>query len=283
MPRRSRPSATRVPKRTDRSVKPTPSPSASGRYRCSTSSNFSPNTPRLDLSAPPEPTTGRQRRAEDASVSRHAETEVLALVARGYTNREIAENATSSVPRRRASIEDLHWADTSTLDLVVFLAHNLDDRRARAARHLPRRRAVVRRSHAPTRRGRQALRSPRSWSSCGRSRPTRSRRCSPPASARSLVGLRSTEEIVARSRRQPLLRRGARRRGRRRARRPADRPARPAASARGATRPPDAEPAASGRGRRTRRRLPAAPRDRSSCPSTTCASHCAMRSSTASS
>jgi tetratricopeptide (TPR) repeat protein len=26
-------------------------------------------------------------------------------------------------------IEDLHWADTSTLDLVVFLAHNLDDRR----------------------------------------------------------------------------------------------------------------------------------------------------------
>jgi DNA-binding CsgD family transcriptional regulator/tetratricopeptide (TPR) repeat protein len=27
-------------------------------------------------------------------------------------------------------LEDLHWADTSTLDLVVFLAHNLDDRRA---------------------------------------------------------------------------------------------------------------------------------------------------------
>jgi DNA-binding CsgD family transcriptional regulator len=26
-------------------------------------------------------------------------------------------------------VEDLHWADTSTLDLVVFLAHNLDDRR----------------------------------------------------------------------------------------------------------------------------------------------------------
>jgi DNA-binding CsgD family transcriptional regulator/tetratricopeptide (TPR) repeat protein len=26
-------------------------------------------------------------------------------------------------------LEDLHWADTSTLDLVVFLAHNLDDRR----------------------------------------------------------------------------------------------------------------------------------------------------------
>jgi DNA-binding CsgD family transcriptional regulator/tetratricopeptide (TPR) repeat protein len=25
-------------------------------------------------------------------------------------------------------LEDLHWADTSTLDLVVFLAHNLDDR-----------------------------------------------------------------------------------------------------------------------------------------------------------
>ena len=26
-------------------------------------------------------------------------------------------------------LEDLHWADTSTLDLVVFLAHNLGDRR----------------------------------------------------------------------------------------------------------------------------------------------------------
>jgi DNA-binding CsgD family transcriptional regulator len=26
-------------------------------------------------------------------------------------------------------LEDLHWADTSTLDLVVYLAHNLDDRR----------------------------------------------------------------------------------------------------------------------------------------------------------
>ncbi len=27
------------------------------------------------------------------------------------------------------TLDDLHWADTSTLDLVVFLAHNLDDRR----------------------------------------------------------------------------------------------------------------------------------------------------------
>jgi hypothetical protein len=26
-------------------------------------------------------------------------------------------------------LEDLHWADASTLDLVVFLAHNLDGRR----------------------------------------------------------------------------------------------------------------------------------------------------------
>ena len=26
-------------------------------------------------------------------------------------------------------LEDLHWADTSTLDLVVFLAHNVADRR----------------------------------------------------------------------------------------------------------------------------------------------------------
>ena len=26
-------------------------------------------------------------------------------------------------------LEDLHWADTSTLDLVAYLAHNLDERR----------------------------------------------------------------------------------------------------------------------------------------------------------
>ncbi len=26
-------------------------------------------------------------------------------------------------------LEDLHWADTSSLDLLVFLAHNLSDQR----------------------------------------------------------------------------------------------------------------------------------------------------------
>jgi DNA-binding CsgD family transcriptional regulator/tetratricopeptide (TPR) repeat protein len=38
----------------------------------------------------------------------------------------LAERATSAPVL--LLLEDLHWADTSTLDLVVFLAHNLDDR-----------------------------------------------------------------------------------------------------------------------------------------------------------
>ena len=40
-------------------------------------------------------------------------------------------------------LEDLHWADTSTLDLVAYLAHNVDGAPGVAARDLPRRRARV--------------------------------------------------------------------------------------------------------------------------------------------
>ena len=39
-------------------------------------------------------------------------------------------------------LEDLHWADTSTLDLVVYLAHNLDEPARAAARDVPRGRAA---------------------------------------------------------------------------------------------------------------------------------------------
>jgi DNA-binding CsgD family transcriptional regulator/tetratricopeptide (TPR) repeat protein len=45
------------------------------------------------------------------------------------------EEALALLSRRAAAapvlvvLEDLHWADTSTLDLVAFLAHNVDDRR----------------------------------------------------------------------------------------------------------------------------------------------------------
>ena len=78
-------------------------------------------------------------------------------------------------------LEDLHWADTSTLDLVVFLAHNLDDRRVlllatyRAGRASPRPSACA---GSPTASGARAR---RSCSSSGRSRTTSWRRCSRPA------------------------------------------------------------------------------------------------------
>src|SRR5262245_40641004 len=48
---------------------------------------------------------------------------------------KVFEDALALLSERAAStpvllvLEDLHWADTSTLDLVAFLAHSLDDRR----------------------------------------------------------------------------------------------------------------------------------------------------------
>ena len=100
-------------------------------------------------------------------------------------------------------LEDLHWADTSTLDLVVFLAHNLDDRRGPAARDLPRRRARVGRAHAPARRRRPALglgararaRTARARGAGGAARGARRR--SPPAAL--------TDAIVARSEGNPFF------------------------------------------------------------------------------
>ena len=66
-------------------------------------------------------------------------------------------------------LEDLHWADTSTLDLVVFLAHNLDDRRvlllATYRADEPRRPSAC--AGSPTASGARAR---RSCSSSGRSR-----------------------------------------------------------------------------------------------------------------
>ena len=34
-------------------------------------------------------------------------------------------------------LEDVHWADVSTLDLLVYLAHHIDERRVVLASHLP--------------------------------------------------------------------------------------------------------------------------------------------------
>ena len=52
----------------------------------------------------------------------------------GHTQLRLFEATLALLTERAAAapvllvLEDLHWADTSTLDLVVFLAHNLDDR-----------------------------------------------------------------------------------------------------------------------------------------------------------
>ena len=54
-------------------------------------------------------------------------------------------------------LEDLHWADTSTLDLVVFLAHNLGDRRVLLLATYRADEPVLGRAHAPARRRRPAL------------------------------------------------------------------------------------------------------------------------------
>ena len=58
----------------------------------------------------------------------------------------LAERATSAPVL--LVLEDVHWADTSTLDLVVYLAHNVDDHPVLLLADLPRRRASVDRAHA---------------------------------------------------------------------------------------------------------------------------------------
>ena len=178
-------------------------------------------------------------------------------------------------------LEDLHWADTSTLDLVVFLAHNLDDRRVlllatyradelSSAERMRRLADGVRRSGSalvlelgPLERDElTALLAARADAPLPAARDGRDRR-----------PLRG----------QPLLRRGAPRRRRRRAASSRAACATCCCSASAELDRRDAEPAAAGRGRRTRRRLPAAPRRRRRSRSATCASRCAGRSSTASS
>ena len=55
-------------------------------------------------------------------------------------------------------LEDLHWADTSTLDLTVFLAHNLDGRPVLLLATYRADEPSSARAHAPTRRARPAFR-----------------------------------------------------------------------------------------------------------------------------
>jgi hypothetical protein len=76
-------------------------------------------------------------------------------------------------------LEDLHWADTSTLDLVVF-SRTTPRPPGPAAGDLPRGRALLGRAHAPTRRSASAARARRWCSSSARSSATSWRRCPRP-------------------------------------------------------------------------------------------------------
>ena len=154
-------------------------------------------------------------------------------------------------------LEDLHWADASTLDLAVFLAHNLDDRQVlllttyRADE--PSSAERVRRLADGVRRSSSAL-----LLELG---PLGHEELAALLEARADDPLPAalTDAIVARPKATPSSPRAAGRRRRPGWRAPAW-SARPAAAARCPARCCDAGPVAPGRGRRTRRRLPAAPR-----------------------
>ena len=178
-------------------------------------------------------------------------------------------------------LEDLHWADTSTLDLVVYLAHNLDERRVlllatyradepASAERVRRLADGVRRSGAALAARARSARAATSWRRCSR----RGAGAPPPALADAIVARSEgnpffAEELLAaagdesgelpRGLRELLLQRVARLDRRTQGR------------------------AAAGGGGRARRRLPAAPRRGGAPGAATCASRCAAPSSTASS
>jgi predicted ATPase len=110
-------------------------------------------------------------------------------------------------------LEDLHWADTSTLDLVVYLAHNLEQRRALL---LATYRADELSSAERLRRLADGVRRSRS-AVLVELAPLEHEELAALLAARAGAPLPAalTEAIVARSEGQPVLRRGAaRRRGR---------------------------------------------------------------------
>ena len=156
-------------------------------------------------------------------------------------------------------LEDLHWADTSTLDLVVFLAHNLDDRRVLLL--------ATYRADEPS----SADRMHRLADGVRRSDSSLVVELGPldaeamaallAAHADSPVSPALTEAIVVRSEGNPFFAEELIAASDAPARRAPYWPARPSATARGPARSIDAEPAASGRGRRTRRRVRTTARD----------------------
>ena len=178
-------------------------------------------------------------------------------------------------------LEDVHWADASTLDLVVFLAHNVDERRVLLlATYRPDEPASaerMRRLADGVRRSGSALLlelGPLEHDELAELLAARAA-APPPTALTDAILARSegnpffAEELLAaagdraaelpRVLRDLLLQRVAR------------------------ARPPDAGRAAPRGGRRARRRLPAAAARRPSCLSATCASRCGAPSSTASS
>ena len=178
-------------------------------------------------------------------------------------------------------LEDLHWADTSSLDLLVFLAHNVGDQQvlllATYRADEPSSAERMRRLAEGVRRSGSAL-----LLELG---PLESEELTTLLAARSRVS--PTGGAHRHDRRplggQPLLRRRAPRGCERPARRASAWSARPPAAARGSARRSDAEPVASGIGRRTRRRVRAPLRCRGTVARRTCANRCTRRWSTASS
>ena len=175
-------------------------------------------------------------------------------------------------------LEDVHWADMSTLDLVAYLAHNADERRVLLV--------ATYRADEPA----SAERLRRLAATVRRSTAARALELGPlaPDELITLIEARAGITRIGAGRRdhrplrgQPVLRRGAVGRGERRARRAPARPARSAAATGGAPGPPDQGRAARWLLRPDATSASASCTRRRRCRSPTCATRCGGPSSTA--
>ena len=125
-PRRSSPPAPPAPRRACRSGRRTPSRLASARSPCCESSSCSPNA-RGSISTPPdaESHAGKQDLEEILGLTPR-EAEVLTLVARGYTNREIAAALVISVKTASVHVSHiLRKLDAPNRREAAAIAHRL--------------------------------------------------------------------------------------------------------------------------------------------------------------